>query len=410
MAKRRPLAAAVVLVLLAGAGCGAWLRWRSGDEAAALDAWTFVPMAELSVQGAKPNLVLLSGDGDRFVAVGRVDSPSGMPHIASWTSTDGRSWREGNLSAVARSGGGSALVTGLARIKSGFIAVGARQSSGWAPTFTGGAAWTSADGVTWKAAATPPSDPFTTFSRPTLMSDGVHAYSRMGTSTWWRFGPDGAWRSFTPPATRNCEQTYREQATRPGLFFYGYCGAPPQAALFTLDSAGRVQDRSQALAGRLGLVETAGAHGGTVIAAGYRPLPPDDPAARAAGPPADGPGAHGPALGAVYARSADGGATWSPARKMPGVGPTDNPQVGRVTALGSAFLMSGLVEREGTGVPVLWTSPDAGETWRLHRLPGFAENGSLGDPAEAGGRIVIPALVGEDPRATAGVFINSPDD
>ncbi|TDB97852.1 sialidase family protein [Actinomadura sp. 7K534] len=408
MAKRRPLAAAVVLVLLAAAGCGAWLRWRSGDEAAALGAWTYVPMAELSVQGAKPNLVLLSSDGERFVAVGRAGPPGGGSVIASWTSTDGRSWREGNLGAVARTRG-AAMVTGLARVEGGFVAVGARLSSGAAQTFTGSAAWTSADGVVWKAIGTPPGDPFTTFSRPTLMSDGVHAYSRMGTSTWWRLGPDGAWRPFTPPGTRNCEQTYREQATRPGLFLYGYCGNPPQAALFTLDSTGRVHDRSQALGDRISVVETAGARGGTMIAAGYRQLPPDDPAAQAAGPPPDGPDDQGPPFGAAYARSADGGATWSPARTMPGTGPTDHPQVGRFTALGSAFLMSGLVEREGTAVPVLWTSGDDGETWRLHRLPGFAEGGSLGDPAEAGGRVVIPALVGIDPLVTAGVFVSTGD-
>ena len=394
------VAAAILLLVLAG---GAVWYVRSRPAAGpALDHWTYVPAGKLAGAGPALNPDFLTSDGKRFVAVGNTYAhDTRTAALDSWTSADGLTWRPGNLRRLAAGAGSYTVVDGLARTPDGFVVIGTRI----APATTSVVAWRSSDGLNWTPLPLPLAPSPTT--RPALASDGTSLYAPTGTSTWLKLPPHGRPRAVPGAVPENCEPSYRVRTVQPGFLLYGWCpvrGAHGQrAALYTVDAHGRVRDRSPGLDRRLFELLAVARHDRTLVGIGHRY---GSTSTGPSMPPAQ-PGEDGETrpVTTVLTRSTDDGATWSPGRAV-SAGPGMPADADRVSTFGDRFLVSGTVARGGAETPALWTSTDDGATWRYHRLPGFADNGMLGDAAELHGRVVIPARTGVLPGTTRGLFVN----
>jgi hypothetical protein len=167
----------------------------------------------------------LAADASLVVAVGSVADADGRRSATTWSSVDGRSWMPGALDPSFAGAQILAVTTG----GPGFVAVG---------TADGGlraAAWTSADGVHWTAAA--PGTGSTNYGQriamtgvtrvgTTLVAGGQRDSAGNGSSVVWVSADGSSWRRVPDPASFGGAEMTAITAGASGLVAVGATGLP----------------------------------------------------------------------------------------------------------------------------------------------------------------------------------------
>ncbi|HLI24712.1 MAG TPA: hypothetical protein VKU91_07135, partial [Acidimicrobiales bacterium] len=128
-----------------GTAGGAVVVWYSADGT----RWTQLTDAERVIDDAdQPHVSSLAITSAGVVACGWVVSGSHLD-AGVWHSTDGVHWQRSGASSPSFSGGGDHVITGVAPLGTGYVAVGAvRPANVWMP-----ASWISPDGNSWSMAS-----------------------------------------------------------------------------------------------------------------------------------------------------------------------------------------------------------------------------------------------------------------
>ncbi|MYT75154.1 MULTISPECIES: hypothetical protein [unclassified Streptomyces] len=415
---RRSAGALGVVLVLALLGCGLWwFTARDGRDDAGTPTRTWSYTEAKAVAGARDGgfnpRAIASGKGV-LVAAGDAPEPSGDGYdLDAWYSTDAVTWKKGDLRTVGRGAGWYSEFTDLMAWDGGFVVAGKGiDSSGGLGVVSSAPAFFSADGRTWRLLDPP--DPTAT-GRPSYFTDGAHLYASVDGRALWRLAGDARrWQAVDARAPEGCGLRGRADAPDTGdAVITGVCdpnGATRPALYRVSDDGASLRDLTPSLPGNLvGEVADAAVHADTVLLSGRREVTSETGAT----PAPDGEGAldggGDDMTRSVLLRSTDGGGHWSDVAALP-VPADAKPGSGVVTDLlvvGDTFVATGSVLVNELFHPALWVSRD-GAHWTPHRLRAFAESGYLGPCAALKGRVVVPALTGQGPIHTAGLFTFGP--
>ncbi len=341
-------------------------------------AWHALPESPAFTDAVVRGVLGPAGSGGRqsgpLVAVGgqpagSLAAASGLPGAAAWVSTDGETWRaaEGGPS-VFFGGDEAARADAVTRFGSRYIAVGQGPSGGG---IRGGAAgnasalaWTSVHGSAWQVAG--PLDP-----HPGAGSDAASGVCARG---------DQAVAVGETDQVHSGQQA-RAWSSHDGIHWVPAAIAPPAAT-----------GADEQMVGCLPTPTTAAREQSTWVAYGQST------------------DANGAITAALWA-SGDG-LQWTrtPLPSVPGVGRvTDVAMVGtKWIAVGSPPSVTGMLQ-SASNVIGLWTSEDAGRTWRpldtsLSPWPGAATSAS----ANVGGFVGNDAVVAGQVNGHLAVWIGTP--
>lgn len=177
------------LVAVGDRGWGSPAAWLTRDAVTWREA-----TASASPDLSGGHLAAVSAFSGGFVAAGQLGGSAPTAGVASqppslpaaWTSADGLSWRRARVAAAVAPGGGVAV---LAAARGGLVAVGSDDASGRGAAV----AWVSADGTSWRrvaAAGLPPS--------LSVAGDGevavAWAQDPAGADRYWASDDGAAWR------------------------------------------------------------------------------------------------------------------------------------------------------------------------------------------------------------------------
>ena len=133
-------------------GCNpvsAVLMWQSSDG----QTWQPLPASALA-PFSRVQIVSMAAGAQGLVAYGAREPVKGDPTFVALHSTDGTSWASSDF-PDQNGGKTGVLVQNVAATPNGFVAIGSNDQVAGSAATVGGAAWYSPDGLTWTRAAAP---------------------------------------------------------------------------------------------------------------------------------------------------------------------------------------------------------------------------------------------------------------
>ncbi|MGW4651304.1 hypothetical protein [Kitasatospora sp. NPDC004289] len=423
-----------VLALAAGGLLLARLPGSEGRSGGRLpEAWTLWPVAALGPElaGGRFSADHLAAGPEVVVAVGRGEG--GRP--GAWYSTDGVTWRPGDLAGLAGGPRWGAEISGLVRYGGGFLAAGVTTVGEMTPVFGETIAWRSADGRSWTRVDGPPAPDGSVVGHPWLHIDGDRAAVVVSEREIAVLGPqDTTWQR-VELELGDCRLNRRVDLGGTPSLAGADCpggGTDEGRAMVRLDGSSGSRPVLRVPAGETGatvavgdgtavalvrhVVPEPGAGGtegtggvGTAsgTASGTATLEPMDGGGGDDGGEGGGEGGEGAAGGRTevrISRSGDGGAHWTDAAPppLPEGAETGSGSPMYVQWTGHGYVATGWAQDRLGSVPLVWVSAD-GVKWSVQRIARFADEGSLGAPVAFRGMHLVPAVY---PGGTAGLLIS----